>query len=511
MCAGKPARRHTQTLSSCEYRIHFFNKKKQHRGRERESGSLIMTAEQTTDLSHLLLVTAFNHLSPTRKIISALRQTCKHWLGALGESQCTGLFHCGYPRCDCVSGLPRKKQRREQPDVLTMDLSHSYLPDPKLVLDRLSKHPWVREGYEIGDLIVACTPLFTIYNKKLEPGTQIDLMVHRLFLDKLPATLEQLKIIPQWAIKKQVPGGLSQPETRSMIGLFYVYTRTEIFNCGILDSNCCDMSSLKKQLPNQLSVLELPGLHLDNVLTLKGFPENLRILNLNFNRFHGSLNLEEVSSTSLLEELYLEGNELSEKLQLETLPANLRILDLRRNFFHGGLSLHESLPVRLEELYLDNNMLCGQLQTRHRSYQSLQVLSLAENKFNGYVHVDMLPRNLTALNLAHNDFGGPFYFCDLPKKMRRLNLAANNFEGEIDMTKLPPNLTFLNVEMNRFSGRIDLHKGESPGGACSSLRELYIGDNLFTYVPSREDFPPLMQLIDYGYFRITKQDIELIS
>ncbi|ESR65437.1 hypothetical protein CICLE_v10010811mg [Citrus x clementina] len=196
----------------------------------------------------------------------------------------------------------------------------------------------------------------------------------------------------------------------------------------------------------------------------------LYLLDLGHNQIHGELtNLTKASQLSFLR---LMANNLSGPLPL--ISSNLIGLDLSGNSFSGSifhfLCYTINAGMKLQFLFLDRNILQGNLPDCWMSYQNLMMLDLSNNKFIGNLPTSFgslsslvslhLRKNrlsgtmpisvknctsLMALDVGENEFFGniPSWFGEMFSRMVFLILRSNYFHGLLP-TKLC-DLAFLQI------------------------------------------------------------------
>jgi len=145
-----------------------------------------------------------------------------------------------------------------------------------------------------------------------------------------------------------------------------------------------------------------------------------------------------------------------------------------------GVSCHGTGTIR--ELFLPSNQLKGSLPSMAMGYfLDLIDLNLFGNAVTGVLPESM--RELRALEtvvLHNNDFSGPMpdWLPEAWQNLKTLNLSHNRFTGGIPPdfgSMLGGTLQTLALEKNLFSGTLGPLKG------LTSLKNLYLGDNRFSY------------------------------
>ncbi|KAK1419969.1 hypothetical protein QVD17_29435 [Tagetes erecta] len=161
----------------------------------------------------------------------------------------------------------------------------------------------------------------------------------------------------------------------------------------------------------------------------------LRRLNLNNNKFHGSIPDQIFNATSL-HSVILSGNNLS-----------------------GELPMTICNPVRLQTIDLSRNSLTGTIQKFLGNCRELQRLVLAGNKLSGEIPAGVFPGlpNLIQLDLSSNSLTGslPFDIGELKSLSGTLNVSFNRFTGKLpeSLGDLPLTVGF-DLRHNNFTGEI---------------------------------------------------------
>ncbi|KAF2284792.1 hypothetical protein GH714_030491 [Hevea brasiliensis] len=239
-----------------------------------------------------------------------------------------------------------------------------------------------------------------------------------------------------------------------------------LHNQDMLESLDLSSNNIKGEIPSwmcSISTNSLDYLNLSHNL-LTGFEKDpavlqwakIRILDLRYNRLHGSFPLPPQSTSSYL----ISNNKLVGKVSalLCNLSA-LEILDLSFNNLSGRLphclgNLGDSLSL----LDLRRNNFNGSVPSTWRNGCKLKMISISYNQFQGQV-----PRSLAKCSsLELIDFGNnhiidsfPSWFRNL-EKLRILILRSNGFFGLIDrpQTKGFSNLRVIDLSHNNFTGKM---------------------------------------------------------
>ncbi|CAK9135090.1 unnamed protein product [Ilex paraguariensis] len=184
----------------------------------------------------------------------------------------------------------------------------------------------------------------------------------------------------------------------------------------------------------------------------------LEFLNLSHNQIHG-----DASSILRLEFVLvidLGSNNLNGPLP--RISSNIVVLDLSNNSFAGSiyhfLCGNRENEIRLQDLFLDNNVLSGEIPDCWMNYKFLEAVRLENNNLTGTIPNSF--GNLTSLKFLHlgkNNLSGR-----LPASLQNcrelmvFDLGKNGFRGSIPTWagKHLSNLMVLNFRSNKFRGVI---------------------------------------------------------
>ncbi|KAL0426918.1 UNVERIFIED_CONTAM: putative LRR receptor-like serine/threonine-protein kinase [Sesamum latifolium] len=281
-----------------------------------------------------------------------------------------------------------------------------------------------------------------------------------------------------------------------------------LFNISGIEQVDLIGNSLYGSLPDSICQGSLPSLevlYLGSNLLYGEIPgnlsacSNLRFLSLSVNRFTGSIP-RDIGNLRQLEILYLGTNNLTGEIpeELGNLTA-LRQLDMPGNQFSGSITpktlnisslqyinlarsnVSGVLPAdmcdhlkQLEQMYLNENNIAGQVPTRLYECSSLWALGLSENKLTGPLPREIanstLLRNLYLTDNELTEFGN-FY------SLEQLLLPGNNLTGSIPTSLWNVStLTILSVSQNQLTGNLppDLGRG------LPNLQMLHLWGNNFT-------------------------------
>jgi len=151
---------------------------------------------------------------------------------------------------------------------------------------------------------------------------------------------------------------------------------------------------------------------------------------------------------------------------------------------------------RVEEIWIANNNLKGQLPSELGLLKGLKILSLDGNRIHGTIPSDLAKlTNLEHLHLEYNRLSGEieqWVGHSYHKNMKTLVLSNNLFTGKIpNSLRLLTHLTLLALDDNQLGGR-----PLSIVGNLKNLKYLYLEDNKFSdSVHVENSFPDLTELI----------------
>ena len=230
---------------------------------------------------------------------------------------------------------------------------------------------------------------------------------------------------------------------------------------------------------SSMGVLDLSHNNFGGMLPhcLGNFSEDLFVLNLRKNQFHG-----------IIPQTFLKGN-------------SIRTLDFNGNQLESLVPRSLIMCKELEVLNLGNNKINDTFPHWLGALPKLQVLVLRSNQFHGHIGVSKIKSpfmSLRIIDLAHNDFEG-----DLPEMyLRSLKATMNIDEGnmtreymgddnyqdsmmvtikgsEIEFVKILNTFTTIDFSCNKFQGVIPECIGN-----LNSLRGLNLSHNYLTgYIP----------------------------
>ncbi|KAG7571958.1 Leucine-rich repeat [Arabidopsis suecica] len=211
---------------------------------------------------------------------------------------------------------------------------------------------------------------------------------------------------------------------------------------------------------SHLTMLDLSFNRLvDQVPSSFGNMTKLRYLLLDENKLSGKFSVSFANLTKLIH-LDISNNYFEpEGLHDMSRFHNLELLIVSGNLFSGLFPTSLFTIPSLGWVDLGGNNFTGSIDFRNMSVSSrLQILSLADNKFDGPIPESISKfLNLEELHLRNNSVSGPFptFLFTMPS-LQLVNLARNQFKGPIDFgnTSSSSNLSVLNLADNNFDGQI---------------------------------------------------------
>ncbi|XP_070677337.1 receptor-like protein EIX2 isoform X2 [Malus domestica] len=203
-------------------------------------------------------------------------------------------------------------------------------------------------------------------------------------------------------------------------------------------------------------------------------------LDLSYNQFCG--NLPSNLKSPKLESIDLSHNQLEGPLPLWS-ATKVTNFYLESNSFSGPIpsNIDQMMP-NLQELYLSENHLNGNIPRSICNMQQLLALFLHENHLNGTIPPSVYNmKQLQILSLRSNQFHGEFHLAwSVGSNMTYLDVSQNNLSGNIPTSLgVLSSLQVLKLNNNNFDGEIP-----SSLQNCSQLKSIDLGDNkLFGKIP----------------------------
>jgi Leucine-rich repeat (LRR) protein len=183
-----------------------------------------------------------------------------------------------------------------------------------------------------------------------------------------------------------------------------------------------------------------------------GFP-SLRILDISYNNFSGTLNKEwlskligmivEVSNETMVmkyyatqAEVYQLSTELTSKgseRQFDEIWRTLGVLDVSNNAFQGSIPADIGGLVLLDVLNMSHNSFTGPIPSQLGHLAHLESLDLSSNALSGEIPLELASLDsLTTLNLSNNKLMG-----SIPESPHFMTFSNNSFLGNEDLCGPP--------------------------------------------------------------------------
>ncbi|KAG4123116.1 hypothetical protein ERO13_D11G308150v2, partial [Gossypium hirsutum] len=319
------------------------------------------------------------------------------------------------------------------------------------------------EAYELSKLGGKINPSLL----ELKQLSSLDLSNNNFSSIHIPKFFGQLSSLEEFDVSENQLNGqipLSMGELSSL-KLFFVSNNQlngqiplSIGQLSSLEKFVASENQLNGQIPlsiGQLSSLEefdVSENQLNGQIPLSiGELSSLKLFDVSKNQLNGQIPLS-IGQLSSLEVFDVSENQLTGTFplsfgrleSLETLDCPLQrvfptlvFLILSNNSFSGSLFellCNSSSRKRMEVLYIDKNLISGDIPDCWNHWQDLIMIDLSENHFSRSVPAwigDKLS-NLVILSLRSNNFDGhiPHKICDL-QFLQNLDLAHNNISGVI--------------------------------------------------------------------------------
>ncbi|KAM7478328.1 hypothetical protein LguiA_026541 [Lonicera macranthoides] len=229
-----------------------------------------------------------------------------------------------------------------------------------------------------------------------------------------------------------------------------------------------DSGSLEGEIPKSfgnlscLQSLVLTGNNLTGQLddvfqTLIASKNSIEILDLSFNKFHGSL--PDFTIFSSLRELRLSGNKLHGSFPESFGQASLlHILDLSENKLNGRLPESIGQLSNLKELLLSFNLLSLEFSSDWDPLFQLDVIHLGNCKLGPHFPEWLRSQNnFSVLDISSATISDtiPYWFWDLSPRLQYLNISDNQIHGKLpDLSLKFVTLPTIDLHNNRFKGEL---------------------------------------------------------
>jgi len=235
------------------------------------------------------------------------------------------------------------------------------------------------------------------------------------------------------------------------LSVFETWNYDDATPCSWHGVACSELGS-----PNTPDFLRVTSLILPNSQLLGsiaedlGLIQNLHHIDLSDNFLNGSLP-NSIFNSSQLQFLSLSNNKISGKLpELIGLSTNLQSLNLSDNAFVGSIPKNLTSLQNLTVVSLKSNYFSGEIPN---VLNTVQILDLSSNLFNGSLPSSFSGENLQYLNLSYNKISGtiPKTFAKHIPENSTIDLSFNNLTGPI-----PESMALLNQKTESLSGNSDL-------------------------------------------------------
>ncbi|XP_057990670.1 receptor-like protein 43, partial [Hevea brasiliensis] len=284
---------------------------------------------------------------------------------------------------------------------------------------------------------------------------------------------------------------------------------------GEVSSAVCELNSLQ--------ILDLSNNSLNGSMPqcLGNFSNNLSVLHLGMNKFHGTI-LETFSIGSNLRYLNFNGNQLQGRIPPSISNCiNLEILDLGNNNIDDTFPHFLETLSKLQILILKSNRFHGLVKgtSANYSFSKLRIFDLSNNTFSGPLPAEYF-NNFKAMmifNLNMKYMGAPNYssydysvsltlkgleieLVKIQTLLTSIDLSGNKFTGEIPQSigKLK-SLKLLNLSHNQLTGNIQPSLGN-----LSNLESLDLSSNLLVgRIPMQLTYLTFLEV-----FRVSHNQLE---
>ncbi|KAK8329584.1 hypothetical protein V6Z11_A11G343600, partial [Gossypium hirsutum] len=230
------------------------------------------------------------------------------------------------------------------------------------------------------------------------------------------------------------------------------------FQCGIIELghwHLCPKFPQWLKFQKKLSVLDISDAGISDVMPtwFLNLPIPFEYLNLSYNQLTGG-----VSYLNVTYIVDLSSNRFTGPLPRVVFPI-LQFLILSNNSFSGSLfELVCNSPSRgrMEVLYIDKNLISGEIPDCWNHWQNLGLLNLGSNSLTGKIPPSLGHINLSMLNLRNNSMFGALPSTLQNSSLIMLDFSENHFNGSVPewIGDKHSRLKVLSLRSNHFDGHI---------------------------------------------------------
>jgi len=327
--------------------------------------------------------------------------------------------------------------------------------------------------------------------------------------DTIPSSLGQLNgllflNLSDNQLTGNIPNSIFQDLTNlTFLDLSNNWKRNVVPNSGITGRITANINT------NNLQVLKLSNNRLEGRIPDQlGLLTSLRIINLSdtkgllrtegnkFSAFPNQINWPQ------LEEIYIDNNDLQGQIPEGLWQSNaLRVVDLSENNLSGMLPTQLVGLPQLNTLFLYKNNLLGELPTLGANVTAITDINLSDNAFTGAFPASYAQlADLRKLIINKNEINDiSLIDFSLLNNLEELNISENDLEDLPDNWALPNSLNFLQLQSNRLTFEDFLPNNiltiENKNG--SYYPQDSVGDAQIIEIPVGEDIL-LDQIVDEG-------------
>ncbi|TYI58323.1 hypothetical protein E1A91_D11G348700v1 [Gossypium mustelinum] len=204
----------------------------------------------------------------------------------------------------------------------------------------------------------------------------------------------------------------------------------------------------------KLFVLDISNAGISDVMPtwFLNLPTQFEYLNLSFNQLTGGISYLNVRDTVDLRSNQFRG-------PLPRVFRNLHNLILSNNSFSGSLFelvCNSPSGELMEVLYIDKNLISGEIPDCWNHWQDLALLDLGSNNLTGKIPPSLGHINLAVLNLRNNSMFGELTSTLQNSSLIMLDLSENHFNGSVPawIGENSSLLRIISLRSNNFDGHI---------------------------------------------------------